>query len=144
MPPADKDGKKPQDSDLLFSDLDLGDLGGEFDWDKAINDWDPKFHAEGAAPPDLSPEGTPGIIVVESAPTAAPAARPAVVAATAASPVVVSSSDEKKSASTPSAIEALPPPPVGDALGLPPIALALGSDLPLDLEAPVAAPTPSK
>ena len=58
MPPADKDGKKTGPASPL-DDFQMG--ADEFDWDKAIDEWDPTFIAESAAlPPEIS-----GVVVAQ-------------------------------------------------------------------------------
>jgi len=58
VPPADKDGKKTGPASPL-DDFQMG--ADEFDWDKAIDEWDPTFIAESSAlPPEIS-----GVVVAQ-------------------------------------------------------------------------------
>jgi tetratricopeptide (TPR) repeat protein len=116
--PADNDGKKPNPSASPLDDFKLSD--DEFDWDKALDDWNPTFQSESDVPDHLA-GSLPGKVV---------APRPAPV-----SPVL-SAAKERKS-----------PPPVNpdDAAPLPPPPAQTAAERSLELlrpplpeEAPVA------
>jgi len=125
VPQAENDGKKSAPPPA--SPLEKNQLGDyDFDWDKAIDEWDPTFIAEtGESPPEMS-----GVIMAPPIGMAAPteineAAQ--VTGRTAAPPPLV----EAPSAAPPTDLEAapLPPPPPVTAEAQPPPSLQLEIDL---------------
>lgn len=99
MPPANQDGKKPDSPDNPLAGLAVG--GDDFDWDKAIDEWDPTFLAENELPPELSEP-----IAASRIPAPVPEpVRPVVVAAPVAAPAPAKPTGEADAAP-------LPPPPV--------------------------------
>jgi tetratricopeptide (TPR) repeat protein len=116
VPPVDKDGKKGVSSP---DNMKMG--ADDFDWDKAIDEWDPTFVADPAMmPPEIS-----GVVVALPGTQAAPdaPAAPAAQAASAAAPAAGSPPSVAKSPTPPVATPApAQPPPVsdGDAAPLPP------------------------
>lgn len=120
MPPANQDGKKPEGSQNPLEDFSAG--GDAFDWDKAIDEWDPTFLAESELPPELSePSSTAKLVTPAAAELPAPAAR-IIAVAPAPAPAPASESDA-----------ALPLPP-------PPMAVSDGLQLDIELARPAAAP----
>ena len=61
MPPANQDGNKPDSPQNPLADF--SGSGDSFDWDKAIDEWDPTFLAESELPPELSEPSAAGKIV---------------------------------------------------------------------------------
>lgn len=118
MPPANQDGNKPEGSQNPLADFSAS--GDSFDWDKAIDEWDPTFLAESELPPELSePSSTAKIVAPAAAELPAPAARAIAVQP---APKPASESDA-----------ALPLPP-------PPMAVSDGLQLDIELARPAAAP----
>ncbi|MFO0573039.1 MAG: hypothetical protein U1A78_03495 [Polyangia bacterium] len=128
MAPADNDGKKPNPSASPLDDFKLSD--DEFDWDKALDDWNPTFQSESDVPDDL----------VGSLPGKVVAPRPAPV-----SPVL-SAAKERPSPPpvNPDDAAPLPPPPAQTAAerSLELLRPALPEEAPaVALGAPPAAPS---
>ncbi len=63
MPPAEQDGKKPAPSQNAAADP-APASENDFDWDKAIEEWDPSFFGEGPSVGlDVGPDPSLGVVV---------------------------------------------------------------------------------
>lgn len=63
MPPAEQDGKKPAPSQNAAADA-APASENDFDWDKAIEEWDPSFFGEGPSVGlDVGPDPSLGVVV---------------------------------------------------------------------------------
>ena len=118
MPPADQDGKKPGTPANPLADLGVG--GDLFDWDQAIDEWDPTFLSQNELPPELSEAMDASKIPV---PADAGLAMPAGAAAPVATPAVAGTPVSAKAPAKPAGegdAAPLPPPPMdaADALQL--------------------------
>lgn len=118
MPPANQDGNKPEGPQNPLADFSAS--GDSFDWDKAIDEWDPTFLAESELPPELSePSSSAKIVAPGAAELPAPAAR------------IIAAEPAPKPTSEGDAAPPLPPPPM---------AVSDGLQLDIELARPVAAP----
>lgn len=138
MPPADQDGKKTLDGSVPGQKTDaesdpvkaaLGAMFGEgddeFDWDKAIDEWDPtSFLTESTLPPEMAGGGAKN---APSTPPTAKAAKSQPPIGKPAEPVLSGAPDPDEPPALPP--PALPPPPLeSDAAPLPPPPVATAAD----------------
>ena len=170
MPPADQDGKKPALSEGAVTSANASGAAkaasaseNDFDWDQAIEEWDPTFFGEGPSTGlDVGPDPSLGIVVpsqsgplksllVEPTPIAAAAPAPAVEPTPiAAVPPAALAAPVVSSAATPSPSQATPAGPASgpsgetDAAPLPPPPAPSGPAIEIDVDLSRAPLRPSQ